>query len=99
MEELKLYSNCQHGFRSGRSCITQLLEVIEDFSKLIDEEIPFDVIYLDFKKAFDTVPHQRLLEKMKSYGIEGQLLKWTRSFLENRTQQVKVNKATSDIQM
>ena len=40
---------------------------------------------------------QRLLEKMKSYGIEGQLLKWTRSFLENRTQQVKVNKATSDI--
>ena len=97
MEELKLYSDCQHGFRSGRSCISQLLEVIEDFSKLIDEEIPFDVIYLDFKKAFDTVPHQRLIVKMKSYGIEGQLLNWTRSFLENRTQQVKVNKATSDI--
>ena len=91
MESLELYSDCQHGFRSGRSCVSQLLEVIEDFTKFIDNEIPFDVIYLDFKKAFDTVPHRRLIEKMKGYGIEGQILKWTESFLSNRTQHVTVS--------
>ena len=97
MEALNLYSDCQHGFRSGRSCVSQLLEVIDDFTKFIDDGIPFDVVYLDFKKAFDTVPHKRLLEKMKGYGIEGKILKWTESFLSNRTQQVKVNQEYSDI--
>ena len=57
MEKLNLYCKCQHGFRKGRSCITQLLEVMDDFSKFIDEGVSFDVIYLDFKKAFDSVPH------------------------------------------
>ena len=50
-----------------------------------------DVIFLDFAKAFDTVPHQRLLAKLESYGIEGDPLKWINAFLSNRTQVVKVN--------
>ena len=78
MESLNLYTDCQHGFRTGRSCVSQLLEVFNDFSKFSDSNDPFDVIYLDFAKAFDTVPHERLLRKMSAYGIGGNILKWTK---------------------
>ena len=90
MEQNKLYSTCQHGFRKKRSCTSQLLEVMEDFSGFLDGKETFDVIYLDFKKAFDSVPHERLLLKLEGYGITGSILKWIRSFLEGRTQQVKI---------
>ena len=66
MEELNCYSHCQHGFRKNKSCMSQLLEVMDDFSKFIDERQPFDTVYLDFRKAFDTVPHERLLTKLES---------------------------------
>ena len=62
-----LISDHQHGFRSNTSCITQLLLIIEHWSKLIDQENSADTIYFDFKKAFDTVPHQHLIAKMKRY--------------------------------
>ena len=51
---------------------------------------------MDFAKAFDTVPHQRLLNKLKAYGIEGDILNWISSFLSNRTQRVRVNKSSSE---
>ena len=54
---------------------------MEDFSNYIDNGQNFDVIYLDFKKAFDSVPHERLLIKLNSYGIEGKLYSWIRDFL------------------
>ena len=54
------FSECQHGFKKLTSCLTQLFEVMEDFMQLTDDGYPIDVVYLDFKKAFDTVPHQRL---------------------------------------
>ena len=66
MIECNLYSDCQHGFRKSRSCTTQLLQVMEDFTYLIDNSQPIDIIYLDFQKAFDQVPHQRLLYKLNS---------------------------------
>ena len=50
-----------------------------------------DAIYLDFEKAFDTVPHRRLLGKLESYGIKGEILKWVEEYLNNRTQIVSVN--------
>jgi len=90
MEGLNLYCKCQHGFRQGRSCITQLLEVMDDFSNFADNGQDFDVIYLDFKKAFDSVPHERLLIKIKSYGIDGKLHSWIKDFLNERSQYVKV---------
>ena len=62
-------SNYQYGFRSGLSCVLQLLDVLEDWSSYIDNGVPFDTVYLDFAKAFDTVPHKRLLDKVSSYGI------------------------------
>ena len=89
MEENKLYTtSCQHGFRQKKSCTSQLLEVMEDFTSFLDKREDFDVIYLDFKKAFDSVPHERLLLKLNGYGISGSILNWIRSFLEDRTQRV-----------
>ena len=86
-----MMSNCQHGFRQKRSCITQLLNVIEDFTRMIDDGKSIDVIYLDFRKAFDSVPHERLFRKIKSYGITGNLYNWIRCFLSDRKQRVIVN--------
>ena len=91
-----LYADCQHGFRKKRSCVTQLLEVMEDFTTMINKGDNIDVLYLDFKKAFDSVPHERLLLKLESYGITGNLLNWTRDFLTDRTQKVKVGGSLSN---
>ena len=96
MKSNKLYSQCQHGFRRHRSCITQLLEVMEDFTKLIENERNIDIIYLDFKKAFDSVPHERLLIKLESYGITGNINLWIRDFLNNRQQKVRVSNSYSE---
>ena len=70
MNSNKLFSNCQFGFRSKRSCILQLLDVYDDWVKAYDEGYQIDTIYLDFKKAFDSVPHERLLIKLKGYTSE-----------------------------
>jgi hypothetical protein len=96
MTDCSLYTKCQHGFRKGRSCTTQLLEVMEDFTKYLDDNDSFDVLYLDFKKAFDSVPHERLLLKMQTYGITGQVLQWVRNFLAGRVQRVRVGRAFSE---
>ena len=96
MERLKLYCKCQHGFRKGKSCITQLLDVMNDFSNFINDGKSFDVIYLDFRKAFDSVPHERLLLKLKSYGIDGKLFLWIQDFLKGREQYVKVGDKISE---
>ena len=74
----------QHGFRPKRSCMTQLLTVMEDWTEMFEKGDPFDALYLDFSKAFDSVPHQRLLSKLRSYGVSGQLLKWIADFLMER---------------
>ena len=68
---------------------------MEDFSLFIEEGCNIDIIYLDFRKAFDTVPHKRLLEKIKSYGITGNLYNWISDFLTERTQKVRVNNQLS----
>ena len=59
----------QHGFRSQHSCVTQLISLLEDLSYSMDHHQQTDVILLDFAKAFDSVPHQRLLVKLRHYGI------------------------------
>ena len=69
---------------------------MNDLTKFYDNNVPVDIMYLDFRKAFDTVPHVRLINKLKAYGIEGNLLLWIASFLSNRQQRVRVNKQYSD---
>lgn len=86
-----LVSRHQYGFIPGRSTTTQLLNYLNDCIEALVEGNVTDTIYFDFSKAFDTVPHNRLLKKLKCYGIKGQVLKWIKSFLKGRSQVVKVN--------
>ena len=65
----KLYTECQHGFRKHRSRVSQLLEVMEDFTLMIDKRETIDVVYRDYKKVFDSVPHERLLTKLEANGL------------------------------
>ena len=95
MNDYNLYSDCQHGFRKRRSCVTQLLHVMEDLSLLVENGCDIDVIYFDFRKAFDQVPHQRLLTKLASYGIAGNIIQWIADFLSNRCQKVRVGNCYS----
>ena len=76
LESKNLLSECQHGFRNGRSCITQLLQVMEDFTSFIDDKNCIDVLYLDFCKAFDSVPHVRLFSKLEVHAISKNILNW-----------------------
>ena len=86
-----LISQQQHGFLPHRSCTSQLLTALNDWTCSLDQGYPIDVIYFDFRKAFDTVLHARLLLKLKEYGINGNLLCWLHGFLSNRRQRVSIN--------
>lgn len=70
---LELLSPKQHGFVPKKSCVTQLLTVLHDLGKTLDAGQESDVLYLDFSKAFDSVPHNLLLHKLSLYGIDGPL--------------------------
>jgi hypothetical protein len=77
-----LLSDTQHGFRSKRSVTTQLLQCLNKWCKIIeDDNMYVDVAYLDFKKAFDSVVHSKLLVKLEAYGIAGELLHFCKHFL------------------
>ena len=86
----------QFGFLPGRSSQLQLLRVLDDFTKTIDSRRETDVIYLDFKKAFDSVPHKRLIGILKQYGIKGKTLGWINEFLLTRRQRVVLNDSRSE---
>ena len=87
----QLPTDCQHGFIKGRSCVTQLLAMLDKWTEILDQGRNIDAIYLDFSKCFDSVPHDRLLLKLKKYGIQGKLWDWVADFLRGRKQQVSVN--------
>ena len=91
-----ILSNVQYGFVSGRNTISQLLTTLNDWMFDLDNDRSVDAAYMDFRKAFDTVPHQRLIKKLQSYKIGGPILNWIISFLTNRSQFVKINNSVSD---
>ena len=95
LEAHSILTDAQHGFRKRRSCETQLIITIQDLAKTVDDKGQTDVILLDFSKAFDKVPHHRLLHKLEFYGIRGSLHSWISSFLGNRSQQVLLDGVTS----
>ena len=95
----KLFSTEQFGFIKGRSTVLQLLNVIDSWTKGLDRGESVDVVYLAFMKAFDTVPHKRLIGKLKSYGIEYYKLRWIQAFLSDQVQQVNVNGKHSEGQI
>jgi hypothetical protein len=79
-----------------KSCCTNLLEFFEAATKSVDGGNPFDVIFLDFAKAFDKVPRERLLEKIQAHGLRGNILAWIQEWLTGRQQSVVLNGPSSD---
>lgn len=86
LETHKLVSKEQHGFVKGKSCLTNLLETLDDITSSLDEGEGMDMVFLDYKKAFDTVPHKRLLYKVGKYGFGDIYINWIKDFLTNRKQ-------------
>ena len=76
---------------AGRSCTTQLLTAINYWTKALEDGHSVDVLYFDFAKAFDSVPHNHLIAKLQGLGVSGRLLTWLKIFLVNRKQKVVLN--------
>ena len=88
VEENNLMNPNQHGFRSGRSCLSQLLQHHDHITRILEKGTNVDVIYLDFAKAFDKLDFRVTLQKLYNMGIVGNVFNWLRSFLSNRYQTV-----------
>ena len=89
-EQHEVLTNLNHGFRKGYSCDTQLTITVDDLCRNLDSGVQTDVIILDFSKAFDKVPHDKLLYKLDAYGIRGPLHTWIKHFLTKRNMRVIV---------
>ena len=87
-ERNKILADEQHGFRARRSCETQLLQTIQDIADGMSEGDQVDAVLLDFSKAFDKVPHKRLMYKLDHYSIRGKTHEWIQDFLTERKQHV-----------
>ena len=96
LNKYNLISDNQHGFRRKRSCITNLLQFYDKIINNYDEDRKTDIVYLDFQKAFDKVPHKRLLKKLEAHGIVGKVACWIKNWLTNRKQRVVINGETSE---
>ena len=84
LESHQVLCNAQFGFRKKRSTTSLLLSAVNDWAFNLNAKLSIHCVFLDFAKAFDSVPHQRLLLKLKAYGINGSMLKWFSSFLTTR---------------
>ena len=96
LESSDLLNTSQHGFRKGRSCMSNLLTFLDKITEGIDKGDSIDGIFFDFAKAFDKVPHERLLRKIERFGIGGKLLAWIREWLTDRWQRVGVGGCWSE---
>ncbi len=96
LKENNLITKHQHGFVEGKACVSNLLETLDFVTNAVHQENQIDLIYMDFAKAFDKVPHKRLIHKIAPYGINGRILKWIEEFLRNRKQRVILGEEVSD---
>ena len=88
LDQYNILVDCQHGFRSKRSCETQLRTLSHELLNNLHTGKQTDLIILDFSKTFDKVPHKKLLRKLDNYGIRGNIWNWISAFLSNRQQRV-----------
>lgn len=96
LEDNSLLGNSQHGFRKKRSCLTNLLTFFHHMLSVYDHSGAIDILYLDFKKAFDKVPHKRLLSKVRALGVVDRAADWIEHWLSGRRQRVVVNGECSE---
>ena len=97
LDKFNVLDDSQHGFRQKRSCETQLIYTINDFSECLNSKGQIDAVLLDFSKAFDKVDHEGLLLKLENLGIRNSLLFWIKSFLIGREQRVLVDGKESEL--
>ena len=86
LNKRNLIRESHHGFMEGKSCLTNLLSFLERATSFV----PVDILYLDFSKAFDKVPHQRLIAKLKAHGIGYTVVNWVKGWLTDREQRVTI---------
>ena len=96
LEFKALMDDAQHGAKSGRSTVTQLLLQHQRILEIFEDQANVELVFLDFSKAFDVIDHSILLAKLAAMGVRGKLLEWIRSFITGRRQRVRVNGALSD---
>ena len=95
MDKFNLIKSSQHGFRAKKSCLTNLLDFYDRVVNHYDNHRAVDIVLLDLQKAFDKVPHKRLLGKLQSLGIRGNIYNWVENWLAERTQRVVINGVSS----
>lgn len=95
LEACSVISPNQHGFQKGKSTITAMLQNLNKWTASLDKGKGVDVIYFDFTKAFDKVPHQELIEKLRIVGVHLRIVAWVAAFLRNRTFSVRINEHLS----
>ncbi|CAM4669872.1 unnamed protein product [Lepidochelys kempii] len=98
LEEKKVIRNSQHGFTKGKSCLTNLIAFYDEITGSVDERKAVDVLFLDFRKAFDTVSHSILVSKLKKYGLDEWTIRGIESWLDCRAQRVAINGSMSSWQ-
>ena len=96
LDDHNLIRHSQHGFSKGKSCLTNLLSFYRKVFETVDKGDSYDIVFLDFSKAFDRVPHRKLLSKIKAHGIGGKVLDWIEGWLSNREQRVQINGKKSE---
>ena len=96
LDKHQLIKLSQHGFLKGFSCLTNLLSFYSEVFEAVDNGKAYDTVYLDFSKAFDRVPHERLLKKVEAHGIGGEVLGWISEWLKGRKQRVCINGEKSE---
>lgn len=97
LEDRNILTAYQHGFRRGMSTVTQLLSVVHEFSRVLDASGQTDVLFFDFSKAFDKVPHGKLLFKLESIGLPSFIIQWVHAYLTDRQQFVAIQDSCSDM--
>ena len=96
IEKNNLLIDSQHGFRQNRSCLSNLLEFFHNMFSIYDKSRAIDIIYLDFQKAFDKVPHKKLMVKTRALGIIEEIADWIEDWLTGRKQRVVINGEASE---
>uniref|UniRef100_A0AC35GPB0 Reverse transcriptase domain-containing protein n=1 Tax=Panagrolaimus sp. PS1159 TaxID=55785 RepID=A0AC35GPB0_9BILA len=95
--EHKLIPDCQHGFTKGKSVTTQLLETFDYITQKAEKGIPVDIIFFDFKKAFDRLKHAKLFAKLKKANVPYSIIAWIQAFLTDRKFRVKIGETLSEL--
>ena len=98
MNNNKLLSNCQYGFRQNHSAYLAILDMYDSITNAFEKGEFAIGVFIDLSKAFDTINHDILCRKLELYGVRGTPLSWFRDYLSNRSQYVTLNNVSSDLQ-